>query len=173
MKVIIEVEELDQSENYLLKDNKYTILIPKKFCEIIEDKKDNRDCNKCIHYVNYKWDNECITCTSKDSNFELKEKKMNDIRLTEDKALDFLNLIMPTGVNREKNIDDAFQVMKKEGWIIKDKIETAIEELKEYYDKSSQKSCPCSTCDDFRKLFSLSNKVIELLQNKIKEIGNK
>lgn len=162
MKVIINVEDVSNKE-YLLKDEKYTILIPKKFCEIIEDKKDDRDCNGC----RFQFSDECISCLPESSNFEPKEEKMNDIRLTKDHARKLLDDAMP--LTSYLDVTEKIEAWERKGWIIKDEIDQAIEELYRFIEN-------INSIDTIKDYGSFSYKInflkrnIELLQNKIKAL---
>lgn len=139
--------------------------------------------NKCGDCKNeYPIYDECLTCYNY-SNFEPKEKPMSEIKLTEENARrilgnvileydffrnDFLNKRGSVNYDEFKNV--MIEKWGKDGWIVKDEVEQAIEDVKNYI-KQYKDTCANNIAKDI--VIDKCMKVIDLLQKRIKELEAK
>ena len=91
------------------------------------------------------------------------EKAMSEIKLTEEQ---FMEICREIWRNPDKGEDQMMVIAKQEGWIVKDEIEEAINKLKEFYDRYYLSA----GTNEFHGIKYCADKIIELLQNKIKEL---
>ncbi len=84
---------------------------------------------------------------------------MNDIKLTE-KALKEI-----WEIRGAYCFSDTLIKIKEKGWIVKDELEEAIDNLNNYYNKE------CKGLGYGDELYDKANKVIELLQKRVKELN--
>jgi hypothetical protein len=101
------------------------------------------------------------------------EKVMDKIgvvieQVTEEWAKQFLKDAYPgEGTN---SLENAIENLKKNNWIVKDEIEEALEEFKNYSDNLKRRTY-YPKIEEELELIEKCNNVIELLQNKIKELS--
>jgi hypothetical protein len=88
------------------------------------------------------------------------ENIMSDIKLTREQ---FEKIRCVCSPNMKYT---AYEIAERKGWIVKDKMEQAIDALKDFYNRYYLSA----GINEFHALKDYADKVIELLQNKIKEL---
>jgi len=94
----------------------------------------------------------------------IQEKPMSEIKLTEEQFIEIHKMIYFSIEKREDNINRLVEARKR-GWIVKDKIEQAIDALKDFYNRYYLSA----GINEFHALKDYADTVIELLQERVKE----